>query len=351
MRLPLIAAVLMTGACMADVGGGPPDRPPGDEEPRCNENEAEEYVESIRIASEDDFDLVPKGCWELRGKLTIDGDSVTSLDRLDRLVAVDDLEIKNTGLVSIDTAHPIKVWGSLTMQNNEQLEDVSNLDVLSNELANNIKLSITGNAELTDLDFLDSIERVDQDLTITDNPKLTSAALRSLVKVGGQIRISDNASLKEVELSSLDSIRGGLEIVNNAKLTTVRGMPLRELYGTMSIRNNAALATLGEMSKLSRLDGSVIVDNNDALTAISMFPVDMSWITGSLTITNNAKLTSLGTLAQSLRAIGISGSLIITHNPQLSSCVAKEVDVCVSTGTVTINNNLQVATCPASACQ
>ncbi|MGE0872119.1 MAG: hypothetical protein AB7P03_26410 [Kofleriaceae bacterium] len=348
MRLPLIA-ILMTGACMADVGGGPGDRAPDDDiTTRCAEKDAKAITESIRIASEDDFDQVPKGCWTLHGKLTLDGAGITSLERLDRLVAVTDLELKNTGLMEIDTVNPLRVYGSVVLTNNDQLEDLSRLDVVTDDAVRNIKMTITGNSQLTSLDFLDSIERIDQGFVVTGNPKLASAALSSLIKVGGEIRIGDNAALKDIDLPSLESIGDGLEISNNEVLTTVRGMPLREMVGNVTIRNNRVLATLGAMSKLARLDGSAVFDDNDALTSITMFPAGMGWITGSLTITNNAKLTSLGAIPQ--LGIGISGSVIITHNPQLSSCVAKQVDDCVNTGNVTINNNYEVATCPASSC-
>jgi hypothetical protein len=69
---------------------------------------------------------IPKSCWQLAGKLTIDG-SISSLAKLGDLRNVGDLVITSSGLTTIDTPNPLAVSGSIDIETNSKLSDLSNL--------------------------------------------------------------------------------------------------------------------------------------------------------------------------------------------------------------------------------
>lgn len=330
-------------ACVGEVGGGSAGRGrtagSGDGS-GSGSGDCEDVTTAVSIRSAADFDDLPKGCWDLYAPLTIQGSAITSVNKLGDLIGADSIEIIGTGLTTIDTAKPLKVYGPVTVSGNGTLRDLKNLVV---ERADNIPLGVTieDNTALVSLDGLVDLTYLDTDLVVTGNQALSSVSLKRLKQIDGVVRVTNNAALTQVDLSGATTV-GKIELMNNANLTTFAGLAATTIGGDLVIRTNPKLSTLGTMSSLGRIEGSLTIDDNDALTTIGAFTTSMQLVTGSVTVANNQALTGLGQIAH-FQGIGTAS---ITNNPSLSFCRAIEVQHCVgSIGTVTINNNADDDNC------
>lgn len=266
-------------------------------------------------------DLPSGGCYTIDGSLTITG-SVDSLSGLGDVREVTDLIIDNTALEKIDTPNMIHVTGSLLVNHNDDLTDLTNLDFTAD-------------------DMLTSVQ-------ITFNDSLTSMnRLNKLVVVDGPVEIGNNGSLTTVDLSAMDRVEGGLSIHDNAELTKLKLTKLSSVTMDLNIANNAALTSFGSLSLLTYVHGNFIIDNDDALVSLSDSMIaPMNSIDGNLVITNNALIGSTETLGQPSTALGmfshpghIGGQLTVTGNPDLLYCTAREIGCCVSHGSDVISAN------------
>ncbi len=342
MRLTILAGLaLLSGACVADVGSTGSSRGGRGSGSGSGSDDADgpcERVETpVTIKTWTDFDKLPKGCWELYAKLTIQGSEITSIAKLNGLVSIDELELSGTGLTKIDSQHELEVYGPLKISANPKLTSLDKL--VGKHLGTT---SITGNAALTDVKVLATVDRLYGDLTITGNPALTTAALNTLVRIDGNLTVNDTTTLVNLDLNRLTTI-SNLELSNNLALTTISGLPATSINGDMTLRGNRALSTIGTMSALYRITGSLTIDDNDALTNLSAFPQAMKFIDGTLTITNNQVLSDISPMR---RLAGIGPSITITGNPNLSVCRAFEVPNCVpGIGPVIIQNNKSANNC------
>lgn len=278
------------------------------------------------------------GCYDLYGKLTLQGGAVTSLAGLDGINSVNELDLDHTGLTTIDTKRPLGIYGKLTVTGNSKLE---NLRQLSFETAAT-GILIDGNAALATLDALGlddpKLEEVDGDVTITGNTALVSVPLPNLTKVTGALTVSGNAVVKLVDLTRL-AATGHVELSDNPQLTTLTGFAATTINGDLAIRNNPALTTLGTMSSLSRITGNLTIDHNTALTNLAAFTTSVKFVDRSLTITNNQNLADLG----ALKHLQLVGAITITSNQNLVVCRAIEIDRCVqhpTTAVITNNRNI-----------
>src|SRR4029077_17491215 len=148
-------------------------------------------TQDITIRSTADMSQLPRtGCYDLYGKLVVQGAAVTSLAGLGAINSVDELDLDHTGLTAIDTKQPVGIYGALTVTGNAKL---TNLNQLAFETAATGVL-IDGNPLLASLDPLTvddpKLEEVDGDLAITGNAALTQVVLGNLTKVTGGVTIS-----------------------------------------------------------------------------------------------------------------------------------------------------------------
>lgn len=335
--LPTLLAALPLVACVE-----PPPRNPTDKSKNCAELDADdlEVVEENKILrTAADFEDLPNRCWDLRGKLTLEGPEITSLAALDKLAGVDHLEISNTKLTSIDSE--LYVYETVAITNNDSLTKLDQL-VIDQNIA--VSVMVDDNAALVDLGGLVDLDIVGGDLTISRNGKLADLALRQLTEVAGSTKISGNATLKTIDFGKLE-IAHRIELLDNEALTTFGAMPARSLLGDFTVRGNKALTSLGTMSSLESIQGALTIDNNAALANVSMFSTAMSYLT-NLRISNNAQLADLGQLSH----LTTIGAITVTNNTKLPYCKALEIDRCVPThGAVSIagNNNAVMTNCPA----
>jgi hypothetical protein len=319
MRFTTLLVVLTTfaAACLGEVGGS---RKPGARDPRdlgsTTGGTCTRLDKDVTIRTAADLAALPRtGCYDLYGKLTLQGSVVTSLALLGELNSVDELDLDHTSLTTIDSKRPIGIYGKLTVTGNAKL---TNLKQLSFETAAT-GILIDGNPQLVTLDPLGlddpKLEEVDGDLAITGNAQLAAVPLQNLTRITGALTISGNAAVKTVDLSRL-ATTGHVELSDNPQLTS-----------------------LGTMSSLYRVTGSLTIDNNAALANLAAFTTSVKFVDQSLTITNNQNLSDLG----ALKHLQLVGAITITNNQNLVTCRALEIDRCVShptTSTITGNKDI-----------
>lgn len=353
MRLTILTGLLSltTAACLQPVGGDCTGE-------RCDDGvdagttpvakcadaaKATELSANIVIRTLADFDKLPKDCWALNANLRIEGPAITSLAKLGDLIEVNDLELVDTGLTTIDSKQPFAVYGSLLVSGNTKLTAFANLAVKKWEGPTtggtfSVGYNLRNNPLLASVEALKYIKTVDTDLRLTDNPKLAGLSLDELTAVNGAVVIA-NTGASSIGFPQLTRV-GRVELTGNPALTTVRGFGATSIGGDFILRGNPQLAQLGAMSSLTTISGALVVDDNDALVDLAGLTGTMQRVSGAVTITGNANLTGLGSLSHA-NAIG-AGS--ITNNAKLTYCKAIEVDHCVPNSTVTISGNLNSTT-------
>lgn len=349
MRFTIILPVFTTlaAACVGEVGGARPGRE-SESEP-TPQGACAKIEKDVTIRSMADMGTLPKtGCYDIYGKLTLQGSSITTLLALNEINSVDELDLQSTGLVKIDTKRPLGIYGKLTVTGNAKL---TNLKQLSFETAST-GILIDGNPVLASLDPLvleePRLEQVDGDVTITGNPALTSIPLKNLIKVTGATTVSSNAGIRSIDLSKLTSA-GHVDISGNTQLTSLTGFAatpttgsaLITINGDFAIRNNPVLSSLGTMSSLYRVARNLTIDSNPALTNLAAFTTSVKFVDQALTITNNGALTDLG----ALKHLQLVGGITITNNRNLVACRAVEIDRCTQHPTTSVINNNGTTNC------
>ncbi|HWO26095.1 MAG TPA: hypothetical protein VNO30_45525 [Kofleriaceae bacterium] len=319
-------------ACVGEVGGSDagrtrkPKTTDGQDGGDCQKLEA-----PVTIRGAADLEKLPTGCWDLYAKLRIEGAAVTSIARLGKLTAVNDLEIVDTGLTTLDVPAAFDVWGAITITGNTKL---TTLDKIRLQDADDLDTSYTirGNAALTSLAGVAFAKNIEGELRIADNAKLSAITFDELT-AAGSVAITGNGATS-LDLGSLQQV-GRVEISNNAQLASLTGAAAPAIKGDLVLRGNRALASLGAWSGVTRIEGSLTIDDNDALTSLGGF-AGMQYVTSSVSITNNALLANIDTISH---LAGIGQTVLVTGNTSLSNCRAMELDYCVASGTVSVYGN------------
>jgi hypothetical protein len=332
-----IAFTTLAAGCVGEVGGPRKGRGQDPTDPTPTPDGACTKVEKdVTIRAMADMQTLPRtGCYDIYGKLTLQGAAITTLLGLEGINSVNELTLDHTGLAKIDTKHPLGIYGRLTVIGNSKL---TNLNQLSFETAATGVL-IDGNPVLTSLDPLvladPKLDAVDGDLEITGNAALTSISLPNLTKVTGLLNLAGNTAIKTIDVTKL-ATTGHVEIADHPQLTSLTGFAATAINGDFAIRNNQALTALGTMSSLYRVTGNLTIDNNTALGSLAAFTTSVKFVDKALTITNNSSLTDVG----QLKHLQLVQAITITNNHNLVNCRAVEVDKCVPhpTGAVIANN-------------
>ncbi len=325
---------LAASACVGEVGGGDAGRtrkPKTTDEQSTSSGECQKLETPVTIRAAADLEKLPTGCWDLFATLRIEGAAITSVARLGKLAAVNDLEIVDTGLTLLDTEQPFEVWGAITITGNSKLQS---LDKLRIQDADDLTTAYTirNNAALASLNGLGYAKTIDGDLRISDNPRISVIRFDELTSAGS-VTIAGNGATT-LDLGSLQQV-GRVEISNNAQLTSIVGTAAASIRGDLVVRGNRALAQLGSWTGLTRVEGSLTIDDNDGLADLGGL-AGMQYVASSVAITNNAAISNIAAVS---RLQGIGSSVLVTGNPSLDNCRALEIDHCVSSGTVTFNNN------------
>ena len=143
---------------------------------------------TIRAAA--DLAALPKtGCYDVYGKLSLQGSQVTSLAMLGGINSVDELELDHTALTTVDAKQAIGLYGKLTVTGNAKLTSLTNLTFE----AASTGILIDANPALATVDALGldqpKLTEVRGDLVITGNAALATLPLRNLTKVTGALTV------------------------------------------------------------------------------------------------------------------------------------------------------------------
>jgi Receptor L domain len=339
----LVTLTSLFSACVGEIGS--PRKPGREMEEEEDDDGAPEECEKVErdvlVRRFADMSSLPQsGCYDIYGRLVLEGSEITSLQALKGLNSVDELEVRGTQLTRIDTQRPVGIYGKLTVTSNPRLV---NLQQLSFETAA-AGVVISGNPALLSVEPLSidtpRLEEVAGDIDISDNAVLASVPLKNLIKVSGNVRIMSNAAIRTVDLSKL-ATTGRIEIAANAQLSSLTGLVAQTINGDLAIRDNPVLGTLGTMSALQRVAGALTIDNNSALGNLGAFTTNVKFVDRALTIRNNQNLTDLGALKR-LQAVE---SITVTNNRNLVACRAIELDRCTRHVIASVINNNGTTNC------
>jgi hypothetical protein len=337
--------IASAAACVGEVGDA---RKPGrGSAGQASARPCSKLTTDVIVRSAADMTALPRtGCYDIYGKLTLQGSAVTSLAGLAELNSVNALELDHTGLTAIDSVRPLGIYGGeLTVTGNARL---ANLTQLSFQTAAT-GILIDSNPALATLDPLGladpKLEQVDGDIAITGNAALVAVPLGNLSKVTGGVTITGNAGLRLVDLSKL-AATGHVELADNAQLTSFTGFAaaaMTTINGDLAVHDNPALATISAMSSLYRITGGLTIANNPALTSLAALASSVRFVDQTLAITNNQNLTDLG----ALKHLQLVGAITIINNQNLVTCRAIEIDRCVPHPTASVIDNNRDISCNA----
>lgn len=269
--LSLALTVLPLGLATACVGEVGADRKPGRGSGAGSDQTGgpcTRIEHDVTIRSAADMAALPRtGCYDIHGKLTVQGQAITSLAGLDDLDSVDDLDLDHTAIAAIDTRRPVGIHGKLTVTGNTRLVSLAQL---SFETAST-GILIDGNPALTSLDPLDAprLEEVDGDLAVRNNPVLASlGTMSALYRVTGSVTIDGNPALANLAAftTSLEFIDQSLTINDNLALVDLGALKHVALVGAITITGNASLVSC-RATEVDRCVqhpvASVIANNNN----------------------------------------------------------------------------------------
>jgi hypothetical protein len=338
-----IAFATLAAGCVGEVGGPRKSRDtdPTDPTPSSPDGSCAKVEKDVTIRAMADMQSLPRtGCYDIYGKLTLQGAAITSMLALEGLNSVNELILDHTGLTRIDSKRPVGIYGRLAVLGNQKL---TNLKQLAFETAAT-GVMIDGNPVLTSLDPLVLTERkldeVNGDLEITGNPALTAISLPNLTKITGSLTLAGNTAVRTIDVARLGTT-GHVEIADHPQLTSLTGFAATAINGDFAIRNNQVLSQLGTMSSLYRVTGNLTIDNNSALGSLSAFTTTVKFVDKALTITNNASLTDVG----ALKHLQLVQAITITNNRNLVNCRAVEVDQCTLHPTTAVISNNGTTNC------
>lgn len=272
-------------------------------------------------------------------------------------------------LVGIESISHIG-WGTgkLQIMNNGSLKSMIGLENLSCEnlqiwqndslenllgLENNVLfegLSLQGNAGLKTLQGLEGIKSIAGVLHIGGSHNLeTIEALSGLRSVGASVSIAFCSSLKDLKgldslrstgtleinrlpslknlqhLNKLNRINGELIIAQNDSLWNLNGLDsLKNILTDCSIIDNRSLVSLDGIESLESIDGSLKIHNDSVLSNLLALR-NLSHVESQISILRNSNLSSLKGLDSVNGLFAGLWKLSIYRNPLLTACTVQSI--------------------------
>jgi len=267
-------------------------------------------------------------------------DPINNLTALAGLVSIGrDFYLENTFVTDLSPLSTLlNITRHIRIVNNDNLLNLDGLENLGMTSARD--LIIQNNALLSDIDALalTAIDSFTRNVSIRDNPALTSLdGLANIETIGNNFTVNNNDALADLTMPLLEYTAGSLNLQGNAILNSLDFSSLAVIGNNLIIANNDGLVNLDGFPVLIIIGNNLTIQQNDVLVDISSLAF-LAAITGSLTIINNNALPSL----DGLQNIGIiSGNLTITDNDVLSDCeaICTTINNMSVAGTTTISGN------------
>jgi hypothetical protein len=193
------------------------------------------------------------GYSHINGSLSIIYFKSPTLEGLESLKTIDGIEFRiiKTELKSIDLPKLQSIKGYLSIDQNSKLENIDELDSLTNI---GTSLLITSNENLKTIDGLNNIKEVNF-LSIENNEKLKSInGINSLEKTKNSSVITNNASLENINgLTNLVDIEDDFELKNNTILESIQGLTQLEYIKENFIFHNNLIESTEELTNLKEV--------------------------------------------------------------------------------------------------
>ncbi|MCC6823358.1 MAG: hypothetical protein IT579_21720, partial [Verrucomicrobia subdivision 3 bacterium] len=196
--------------------------------------------------------------------------------------------------------------GELTIADNPNLTTVD----MASLTTSGGGINLSGNTSVAGID-LSSLTNVGGAVAIDMNPSATAVNMASLTTVGGALSLSGNTSMAEVDLSSLTTVGGAVAVDTNASATAVDMSALTSVGGDLSLSGNTSVAGI-DLSSLTNVGGTVVIDMNTSADAVDMNA--LTTVGGDLSLSGNTSATSidLASLVSAVGSLDISGNTAAT---------------------------------------
>ena len=215
------------------------------------------------------------------------------------------------------------IGNSVLLDNNPALETIDTFNELASLPRTGAFLLIRSNNALTSITGFQSLETVDDDVTISNNPLLTSiAGLGNLTTVNGDLDLFSTGLSSLAELTSLTTVTGTCSI--ELSLLATAPQNVQDACGFVRFT----------------FDGNLDIDNTQNVTlTLPAVPAGsvLTNVTDFVDISDNQLLESLGTAFDGLAA---AGRLAIAQNPVLETI--DTFNALASLETVFISDNAAV---------
>lgn len=261
-------------------------------------------------------------------------------------------------LIGIHHYCAAQVCGTTTLSTQAQINALS-----CTSINGDLIIDDNSTGSIVDLNPLFSITSISGNLTVTNNPSLSSlVGLDGLTTVGGNIKIQDNNQLFDFGAFGwqLTSVTGDFEIINNTKLSTINiyGV-LTSIGGKLNIRQSSNIDQIA-FQALNSVGSSIeLVDNNwtsinfNSLTTVGGGILLLDNICSNETLSTFASLQTMGTGIDIRGNQGITdidgfgsltsvGSIFIVNNDFLGSIDG--FNAVNSTNVISIDGNIELLT-------
>ncbi len=232
--------------------------------------------------------------------------------------------------------------GDLTIADNPNL---TTIDVSAVASAGG-SITINGNTAATTID-VSAAASTGGSITISGNTSATNIDVGSLTSVGGDLNLSENTSATTIDVSAVASAGGSIAISGNTSATNIDVGSLTTVGGDLNLSENTSATTI-DVSAVASAGGSIIINGNTAATTIDVSAAASTG--GSIAIIGNISTTNID--VGSLTSVG--GDVTIASNApdavvEMSSlttfgCGTNEVTMTLNGGTVQVTNGLSLCT-------
>lgn len=226
-------------------------------------------------------------------------------------------------IAEIQTSCGISVTcpGNITFNSQSDVDSFPSIYGICPDISGDVNISISN---ITNLDSLYGIQRIQGNLNITNNPVLSDlSGLSSLKSVLGTLNMYANDSITNLNgLSEIDTL-GALNVVYNPLLTSICGLDSLVVLNSIDINSNPLLDSLCyDFILNNQLLGSLTIAGNDSLKNLKGLD-SLSFIDGDVLIIYNNQLINTEGLNQ-LKVV--KGSLNISDNQNLTNIQLNSIE-------------------------
>ncbi|WP_147446878.1 hypothetical protein [Corallococcus sp. CA047B] len=211
----------------------------------------------------------------------------------------------DTLLLGDDTRAPLRVGGSLTVENNPALPDLLGLVAV----VPTDSITLRANNAVEDPGSLPNVLTLQGSLRIQDNLRMDRTPFLKLAHVHGDVLLENNSALPgPFGLERLETVDGALELNANPQLEELHPLGKLTTVGTLSIVGNSKLANTVGFVNLVRA-GRLLIQGNSVMSSAGDMPL-LTHVEQDFTVKYNAGLQRVHRLPllRSTSAVSIIGN-------------------------------------------